>query len=90
LSLNKDLDFLMMMNAWNQKYGGQFANDHPLVTMRTIKMKQTTADELRYSSKFDRSEAFMNKLRQEGETVARNWLDLWNLNQVPEYPADVA
>ena len=90
LSLNKDLDFLMMMNRWNKKYGGQFANDHPLVTVRTIKMSKTTADSLRYSSKFDRSEAFMNQLRQEGERVARNWLNLWNLNQVPEYPADVA
>jgi len=90
LSLNKDLDFLMMMNRWNKKYSGQFANDHPLVTVRTIKMSKTTADSLRYSSKFDRSEAFMNQLRQEGERVARNWLNLWNLNQVPEYPADVA
>jgi NTE family protein len=90
LSLNKDLDFLLMMNAWNQKYGNPFASDHPLVTVRTIKMKQATADGLTYSSKFDRSEAFLNKLRQEGEKVARNWLDLWNSNKVGEYPEDVA
>jgi NTE family protein len=90
LSLNKELDFLMLTNHWSQQYGGPFADHHPHVTVRTIKMNKMTADELRYSSKFDRSEGFMNKLRQEGETVARNWLNLWISNQAPQYPADVA
>ena len=54
--------------------------------VRTIKMKRATADRLRYSSKFDRSESFTDQLRQEGHQVARNWLDLWP--GVDEYPQD--
>jgi hypothetical protein len=45
------------------------------VNVRTIKMKEHTADELRYSSKFDRSRDFIDKLRAEGREVARYWLD---------------
>jgi NTE family protein len=86
LSLNKELDFIMTVNAWSKKYGGAFASDHKDVIVRTIKMKRATADRLRYSSKFDRSESFTDQLRQEGHQVARNWLDLWP--GVDEYPQD--
>jgi NTE family protein len=88
LSLNKELDLIMMKNEWNKKYGGQFAIDYPLVIVRTIKMTQKTADGLYYSSKFDRSEGFMTRLRQEGRDVARQWLNNWPNNVPPEYPED--
>jgi NTE family protein len=78
LSLNKELDFILTVNAWTRVYEGEnFAKDHKHVTVRTIKMKEKTADELRYSSKFDRSREFMDELRIEGRTVARDWLDGW-------------
>jgi len=90
LSLNKELDFIMMVNKWSQNsHYGTFGNDHPHVTVRTIKMEQDTADDLQYSSKFDRSEAFMDRLRKEGKKVARGWLNLWP-NNVGEYPEDAA
>ena len=88
LSLNKELDNIMLVNAWHKKYGKPFADDHPLVTVRTIKMTQATADSLYYSSKFDRSKAFMEQLRQEGHQVARGWLNNWP--KVREYPEDAA
>lgn len=86
LSLNKELDFIMTVNAWNKKYAGQFATDHKNVVVRTIKMTQTTADQLSYSSKFNRSRTFMDKMRKEGREVARAWLDRWK--NVGEYPQD--
>ena len=74
LSLNKELDFLLKVNGWIRK--------HPLpgkkpVTIRTIKMTPHTADNLRYSSKFNRSLEFTNELRDEGRAVARDWLSKW-------------
>ncbi|MFZ1065965.1 MAG: patatin-like phospholipase family protein, partial [Pseudolabrys sp.] len=78
LSLNKELDFILTVNAWTKVYEGEnFAKDHKNVTVRTIKMKENTADELRYLSKFDRSRDFMDQLRIEGRAVARDWLDGW-------------
>ena len=78
LSLNKELDFILTVNEWNKVYKNeQFAKDHKPVTVRTIKMKEKTADELRYSSKFNRSRDFMHQLREEGRAVARDWLADW-------------
>jgi NTE family protein len=46
LSLNKELDFILTVNAWTKDYEGEnFAKDHKHVTVRTIKMKEKTADE---------------------------------------------
>ncbi|HEX3341884.1 MAG TPA: patatin-like phospholipase family protein [Pseudolabrys sp.] len=88
LSLNAELDFILTVNAWTKVYEGEnFANDHKHVTVRTIKMKEKTADDLRYSSKFDRSRDFMDQLRIEGRTVARDWLDRWP-EKVGCYPDD--
>ena len=88
LSLNAELDFILTVNAWTKVYEGEnFANDHKHVTVRTIKMKEKTADDLRYSSKFDRSRDFMDQLRIEGRTVARDWLDGWP-EKVGCYPDD--
>jgi NTE family protein len=85
LSLNKELDFIMAVNAWIKSHGGKFEDDYKHVVVRTIKMTQKTADELRYSSKFDRSREFMNQLREEGHVVARNWLNRWpNVGCYPE------
>lgn len=87
LSLNKELDFILTVNDWIKKYGGGFAGDYKPVTVRTIKMKEQTAAELRYSSKFNRSQDFMERLRREGETVAHDWLSRWPAD-VGFYPED--
>jgi NTE family protein len=89
LSLNKELDFIQEVNDWADQYEG-FGKGHKHVTVRTIKMKETTADNLQYSSKFNRSRAFMEQLRDEGRKVARNWLNDWRANKVGEYPQDAA
>lgn len=47
------------------------------VVVRTIKMRRKTCDELRFSSKFDRSFDLMDRLRQEGAEVAGEWLAEW-------------
>jgi NTE family protein len=86
LSLNKELDFILTVNDWIAKYGAAFANDYKPVTVRTIKMTERTAAQLRYSSKFNRSNEFMNQLRSEGRQVAREWLCQWP--NVGHYPDD--
>jgi NTE family protein len=88
LSLHKELDFILAVNEWRKSHGGKFAEDYKNVIVRTIKMNKETADELRYSSKFDRSREFMDQLRQKGHAVARDWLDSWP--DVGCYPEDAA
>ncbi|MEZ5787071.1 MAG: patatin-like phospholipase family protein [Xanthobacteraceae bacterium] len=88
LSLNKELDFILTVNGMIERFGGQFAQEYKPVTVRTIKMKQETAAELRASSKFDRSRGFIDRLRQEGHEVARDWLARWP--EVGCYPDDAA
>jgi NTE family protein len=88
LSLHKELDFILAVNKWSSSYKG-FEAKHKHVTVRTIKMEKKTADELRYSSKFNRSREFMDQLREEGRIVARDWLDRWP-HHVGEYPEDAA
>ena len=81
------LDFIEKVNEWNARYK-DFAADHKHVTVRTIKMKAHTADELRYSSQFNRRRSCMDQLRREGSEVARDWLDRWP--HVGCYPKDAA
>ena len=89
LSLHKELDFILQVNTWAKRYKHEkFAEDHKHVTVRTIKMTEKTADELRYSSKFNRSREFMDQLRDEGHRVARDWLARWP--DVECYPEDAA
>ena len=89
LSLNKELDFIMTVNAWNKHYAGQqFALEHKDVTVRTIKMKKKTADDLSYSSKFNRSRDFMDDLRRQGREAARDFLDRWHNDKAGSYPED--
>jgi NTE family protein len=91
LSLNKELDFILTVNKWRDESSryGEFAKDHKHVTVRTIKMEEKTADELGYSSKFNRSRVFLDQLRNEGCAVARDWLDRWP-DDVGCYPEDAA
>ena len=71
LSTHKELDLISV------QYG-------PIV--RTIKMTKHRADNLMYSSKFNRSRAFMDEMRQEGRERAQAWLASWP--SVPTYPQD--
>src|SRR6266508_3222938 len=87
LSLHKELDFILKVNEWSKDYP-DFRKDHKQVTVRTIKMKQKTADDLQYASKFDRSREFSEKLRAEGCEVGRKWLDDWRKGKAGEYPQD--
>jgi len=92
LSLNKELDFIRHINGWalegwlNPGFLGAL---YPRlgVKLRTIKMKQETADTLQYSSKFNRSGDFIKQLKKEGREVAQGWLNKW-LNKKPEEEAD--
>jgi len=89
LSLSKELDFILTVNEWCKAYKKEkFGNEHKPITIRTIKMKKETADSLRFSSKFNRSAAFLDKLRAEGRDVAREWLSRWP--QEERYPEDAA
>jgi NTE family protein len=89
LSLHKELDFILKVNEWSKLYK-DFGRDHKQVIVRTIKMKEKTADELQYASKFDRSREFSERLCHEGREVARDWLDDWRKNKVGKYPEDAA
>jgi NTE family protein len=89
LSLHKELDFILKVNEWSKDYP-DFGRDHKQVTVRTIKMKEKTADDLQYASKFDRSREFSKRLRDEGCEVARDWLDDWRKGRAGEYPQDAA
>lgn len=89
LSLNKELDTIMKVNEWISKYkGDDFAKDKKPVIVRTIKMEKKTADELSYSSKFDRSRDRMATLSDEGYRVALRWVNDWRSNKVGQYPED--
>ena len=88
LSLNKELDFVLTVNDWVSDYREKFATKYKPVTVRTIKMKEETANELGYSSKFDRRRDFTKRLRDEGHAVAQEWLSRWP--DVGCYPEDAA
>ena len=87
LSLHKELDFILKVNAWRNQYPGNFAKDQKDVIVRTIKMRKETVDELQFSSKFDRGADLMRQLRKEGHEVATEWLAKWPDN-VGSYPDD--
>lgn len=87
LSLNKELDFILVINGLIDRFGDVAAR-YKKVTVRTIKMTQETAAKLRTRSKFDRSRGFIDGLRKEGHAVARDWLARWP--EVGCYPDDAA
>ena len=89
LSLNKELDFIMSVNDWQDRYKDErFGKEHKPVVVRTIKMDEDVARDLSYSSKFDRSPDRMNDLRKQGERTAENWLDKWHEDKASSYPED--
>jgi NTE family protein len=91
LSLHKELDFILKVKTWRTRFKKDFAPfGQKDVIVRTIKMRKKTCDELRYSSKFDRSRGFMRRLREEGYEVANEWLDRWHKGTVGSYPKDAA
>ena len=81
---------ITVTQAYSMIYSNSYPNLHKQVTVRTIKMNERTADELRYSSKFNRSRDFTEKLRAEGKKVARDWLNDWRKGNVGKYPEDAA
>ena len=91
LSLNKELDFIVHVNDWinanESRNNKPFDDNLKQVTVRTIKMPEHTAAELRSSSKFDRSRGFIDRLRREGHEVTQEWLNGWPEN-VGCYPDD--
>jgi NTE family protein len=89
LSLHKELDFILKVNKWSTLYK-DFGKDHKQVTVRTIKMREHTADHLQYASKFDRSREFSEWLCKEGREVGRDWLDDWRNGKADKYPQDAA
>ncbi|HSB08973.1 MAG TPA: patatin-like phospholipase family protein [Blastocatellia bacterium] len=91
LSLNKELNAIMKVNEWisDPKYqDDNFVKGKKPVIIRTIKMEKETADELSYSSKFDRSRDRMAFLSEEGHRVALRWINDWRSNTVGRYPED--
>jgi NTE family protein len=92
LSLDKELDAILTLRDWlDGKLGKDLAadlKDHfEHVTLRTIKMTKKMAAGLQCASKYDRSQAFVARLRKEGRQVARAWLDQSSKKQ-DEYPLD--
>ena len=92
LSLNQELDHIMTVNRWLQAYGDTHPpmNNRKIVEVRTIKMTRETAWGLRHTSKFDRSSGHFARLREEGETVAQEWLTKWRTlgKDFVSYPDD--
>ncbi len=79
LSLNQELDHVLTLNSWLKEYGDAHPplNRFKMITVRTIKMTRETAWGLCHTSKFDRSPGHLESLRNEGQTVARQWLRDW-------------
>jgi NTE family protein len=79
LSLCQELDTIVTINEWIKRHG----NSHPpldnrkVVDVRTIKMTRDTAWSLKHTSKFDRSPRHFAALRNEGQSVAEQWLAQW-------------
>lgn len=92
LSLNQELDHILTVNRWIEKYGSEHPplHDRKIVRVRTIKMRRETAARLTQATKFDRSKPHLLRLREEGREVAREWLADWRSQgeQFAAYPDD--
>lgn len=79
LSLNQELDSILMINRWIERHG----REHPpldtrkVITVRTIKMDRDTAWGLAHHSKLDRSAGHIRQLRDEGRRVGADWIEAW-------------
>jgi NTE family protein len=92
LSLNQELDSIMKINQWIERYGNKHPplNSRKIVVIRTLKMTRDTAWSLKHTSKFNRSPDYFATLREEGRTVAEQWLTDWRKlgAAFPQYPHD--
>ncbi|MEM9660425.1 MAG: Patatin, partial [Planctomycetota bacterium] len=92
LSLNAELDHVTSLNKWLRKHGGEIpalAEFKP-IEVRTIKMRRESAWELHSKTKLDRSRQHVEDLRDEGRSVAQEWLAGWREHgqDFPAYPDD--
>lgn len=86
LSLNQELQFIDTVNGWCEAFA-DFGCRRKKIIIRTIKMRQTTVEDLDPASKFDRSRALIERLQREGEDIAGAWLAAWP-DGVGSWPAD--
>ncbi len=79
LSLNQELDYVLTVNDWLDKYGDESPplNQCKTIDVRTIKMTRETAYGLCQTSKLDRSPRHLEALCSEGRQVAEQWLGDW-------------
>jgi len=92
LSLNQELDHILTINRWIDRYGSANPPFDKLkkITVRTIKMPQEIAWGMSHTTKFDRSPQHLAHLAEEGRRVARQWLVDWRRlgNEFASYPYD--
>ncbi len=92
LSLNQELDHILTINRWLEKYGDAHPplNERKTVIVRTIKMLPETVWGMSHTTKFDRAPEHLHRLRDEGHQVARQWLSDWRTRgaDFPSYPDD--
>ncbi|WP_206025040.1 hypothetical protein [Rhodococcus sp. 14C212] len=92
LSLNQELDHILTVNRWIDKYGNDAPplTDRKTVVVRTIKMSRDSAWTLDHASKLDRSPRHLAALRAEGTERTERWLADWRAagDGFPRYPAD--
>lgn len=92
LSLNQELDHILTVNRWIERYDNSAPpfDRFKTVTVRTIKMRRETAWGMQHTSKFDRSRLHLEKLAEEGRSVAREWLAGWRSqgDAFASYPYD--
>lgn len=92
LSLNQELDHILTINRWIDRYGTANPPFDKLkkVTVRTIKMPQEIAWGMSHTTKFDRSPQHLAHLAEEGRRVARQWLADWRRlgKEFASYPYD--
>ena len=92
LSLNQELDHILTVNRWLDRYG---AANPPLdklkkVTVRTIKMPEDIAWGMSHTTKFDRSPRHLAHLSDVGRSVGRQWIADWRRlgSEFASYPYD--
>lgn len=92
LSLNQELDHIVLVNKLITKHRDKnpYFADLKLVDVRTIKMERETVWNLQRTSKFDRHPDHLERLRAEGQAVAKKWLAGWRAKgeDFQSYPID--
>lgn len=92
LSLNQELDHILTINRWIERYGtaNPPLNALKKVKVRTIMMPQEIAWGMSHTTKFDRNAQHLARLAEGGRNVARQWLADWRRlgNEFASYPYD--